>query len=87
MITKSRKILRVGNPRKYNRENNEFVTSSKLTYLENLYVYSMFNQDNVLKLLWDTSQSTTGAIQVALINESLIDKCQFDDRSGNERLF
>ena len=87
MITKPRKILRVGNPRKYNRENTGFVTSSKLTYLENLYVYSMFNQDNVLKLLWDTSQSTTGAIRVALINKSLIDKCQLDDRSGNERLF
>ena len=39
MSTKSANFLRVGDPQKYNHENPGFVTSSKFTCLENLYVY------------------------------------------------
>ena len=38
---KSTKFLRVGDPQKYN-ENAGFLTPSKFTYLENLYVHGIY---------------------------------------------
>ena len=43
MCLTDKNFLRAGDPRKYNRENAGFLTSSKFTYLENLCVYGIEN--------------------------------------------
>ena len=41
LLTKSVNFRNAGDLQKYNRENADFVASSKFTYLENLYVYGI----------------------------------------------
>ena len=59
---KSTNFRRTGDPRKCNRENAEFVTSLKFTYLKNLYVYDM-----IVVIFWYEYHTSVFAVLACLL--------------------